>query len=200
MCVDDWEFIRNYEDTYKVSKTGLVKAIDRINYRGYHLKEHIMKYATDRNGYQRVYLTKYAKTKSKLVHVLVAETFIPDKSNFKSLPDEDRSKIDFNKLEVNHIDENKANNNVENLEWCTHKYNSSYGTRTSRIIPKTIEKTRTPVDQYDLDGNLIKEWYSMNEASRTLNLIQQNISKCCHGKRNTVGGFKWKFHVEKEGD
>ncbi len=200
MCVEKWMLIKNYENSYLVSSTGLIKAIDRINYRGYHLKEHMMRYTIDRNGYQRVYLTKHSKTSCKLVHIIVAETFIPDKSNFKSMPDEDRSKIDLNKLEINHKDENKQNNNVENLEWCTHKYNSNYGTRVSRIIPKTIDKTRTPVDQYDLNDNLIKEWYSMSEAARQLGLIQQNISECCHGERKTVGGFKWKFHDLKEGD
>ena len=183
MIEEKWLPVDCYEDTYFVSTRGVIKAIDRINYRGYHLKEHIMKYATDKNGYKRVYLTKYGKTKSMLVHQVVARAFIPNPNN---LP------------EVNHKDENKSNNCVENLEWCTHQYNSNYGTRVSRIIPKTIDKTRTPVDQYDLNDNLIKEWYSMNEASRQLNIIQQNISKCCHGTRQTAGGFKWKFH-KKEG-
>lgn len=185
MYVEEWKPVNYYEDTYEVSNKGVIRAIDRINYRGYHLKGHIMKYTTDKNGYRRVYLTKYAKTKSKLVHVLVAQAFIPNPEN---------------KPEVNHKDEDKSNNCVDNLEWCTHQYNSNYGTRVSRIIPKTIDKTRTPVNQYDMDGNLIKEWYSMNEAARQLHLIQQNISKCCHGKRNSVGGFKWKFNVKKAGD
>ena len=174
---ETWKKIPNY-DIYFVSNKGRVKSVRNGK------ETYIFQSKNDR-GYLYVSLYKNNIRKNYRVHRLVAEAFLPNQNHF---------------LEVNHIDENKANNNVENLEWCTHKYNSSYGTRTSRIIPKTIEKTRTPVDQYDLDGNLIKEWYSMNEASRTLNLIQQNISKCCHGKRNTVGGFKWKFHVEKEGD
>ena len=184
MIDEKWKDIIGYEGIYMVSNKGNTKSIDRIDYAGRHRKEHVMKYATDKNGYKRVYLTKCGKSKSMLVHQVVAQAFIPNPNN---LP------------EVNHKDENKANNNVENLEWCTHQYNSNYGTRVSRIIPKTIDKTRTPVDQYDLDDNLIKEWYSMNEASRQLNIIQQNISKCCHGTRQTAGGFKWKFH-KKEGD
>ena len=184
MCVEIWKDIKGYEGSYMVSNNGNVKSIDRINYCGYHYKEHILKQVVDRNGYCRVYLTKRAKTKCKLVHILVAQSFIPNPNN---LP------------EINHKDENKANNCVDNLEWCTHQYNSNYGTRTSRIIPKTIDKTRTPVDQYDLNDNMIKEWYSMSEAARQLNIVQQNISKCCHGKRNIAGGFKWKFH-KREGD
>lgn len=154
----------------------------------------ILKHTIDRLGYACVTLRVDNNDKHILVHRLVAETFIPDKSNFKSMPDEDRSSIDFNSLEVNHKDENKLNNHVDNLEWCTHKYNSNYGTRTERIIPQTIDKTRTPVDQYDDNWNLIKEWYSTNEAARNLNIIQQNITKCCQGKRYHAGGYRWKYH------
>lgn len=183
MSVEQWKPIINYEETYDVSIYGDIKSKARINYMGYHFKERMLKHAVDRNGYARVYLTKYGKTKSKLVHRLVAEAFIPNPDN---LP------------EVNHKDENKLNNSVDNLEWCTHKYNSNYGTRVSKIIPKTIDKTRKPVNQYDLNGNLIKTWYSMNEASGTLNITQQNISKCCKGQRQKAGGYVWKY--AKEGD
>lgn len=150
-------------------------------------------------GYERVCLMQDKKLKHILVHRLVAETFIPDKTTFKSMPDENRNEIDLDKLEINHKDENKLNNHVSNLEWCTHRYNSNYGTRTARIIPKTIDKTRTPVDQYDDDGVLIKEWYSTNEAARTLGIIQQNITRCCQGKRYHAGGYVWKYH-NKGGD
>lgn len=182
---EKWLPIKDYENCYVVSNTGIVKSLKRVNEYGYHLKEHIMHQTIDRNGYCKVYLTKYGKSKSKLVHRLVAEAFIPNPNNFP---------------EINHKDENKANNMVDNLEWCTHKYNSNYGTRTSKIIPKTIEKTRKPVKQIDEDGNVIKIWYSMNEASRKLGIIQQNISKCCQGTRQHAGGYKWEYADKKEGD
>ena len=153
----------------------------------------------DKLGYERVCLMKDKQLKHILVHRLVGETFIPNKTTFKSMPDENRDEIDLDKLEINHKDENKLNNYVSNLEWCTHKYNSNYGTRTARIIPQTIDKTRRPIDQYTMDGMLIKEWYSTNEAARTLGLIQQNITKCCQGKRKSVGGYMWKYH-NKGGD
>ena len=153
----------------------------------------------DKLGYERVCLMKDKRLKHILVHRLVGETFIPNKTTFKSMPDENRDEIDLDKLEINHKDENKLNNYVSNLEWCTHKYNSNYGTRTARIIPQTIDKTRRPIDQYTMDGMLIKEWYSTNEAARTLGLIQQNITKCCQGKRKSVGGYVWKYHI-KGGD
>lgn len=184
MRVEEWKPVVGYEGIYIASDKGDIKSVDRMDCAGRHRKECMMKYIIDRNGYCRVYLCKNGKTTSALVHRVIAKAFITNPNN---LP------------EINHKDENKQNNCIENLEWCSHKYNSNYGTRTSKIIPKTIDKTRTPVDQYDLKGNLIKEWYSMNEAARQLGLIQQNISRCCYGKRNTVGGFKWKFH-KKEGD
>ena len=153
----------------------------------------------DRLGYERVCLMKDKKLKHMLVHRLVGEVFIPDKTTFKSMPDENRDEIDLDKLETNHKDENKLNNYVSNLEWCTHKYNSNYGTRAARIIPQTIDKTRTPIDQYTMDGVLIKEWYSTNEAARALGLAQQNLTKCCQGRRKSVGGYVWKYHI-KGGD
>ena len=180
----EWQDIAGYIGVYQVSNTGDIKSLDRINEYGYHLKERVLKQTTDKNGYKRVYLTKHAKTKSFIVSRLVAQAFIPNPNH---LP------------EVNHKDENKSNNRVNNLEWCTHKYNSNYGTRTARIIPQTIDKTRTPIDQYTMDGVLIKEWYSTNEAARTLGLVQQNLTKCCQGRRKSAGGYVWKYHI-KGGD
>lgn len=178
---------------YYITDDGVVLSIKQLNR---YPNGKILSHTTDRLGYARVKMRINNCDKDMLVHRLVAETFIPDKSTFKSMPDEDRSLIDLDLLEVNHKDENKLNNDVNNLEWCTHKYNSNYGTRTERIIPQTIDKTRTPVDQYDDDWNLIKEWYSMNEAARTLNIVQQNITRCCQGKRYHVGGYRWKYHNE----
>lgn len=176
---------------YYITDDGVVLSIKQLNR---HPNGKILSNTIDRLGYARVTLRINNCDKYILVHRLVAEAFIPDKSTFKSMPNEDRNTINLDILEVNHKDENKLNNHVDNLEWCTHKYNSNYGTRTERIIPQTIDKTRTPVDQYDDDWNLIKEWYSMNDAARTLNIVQQNITKCCQGKRYHVGGYRWKYH------
>lgn len=178
---------------YYTSNNGEIISIKQLNK---YPNGKILKHTIDRLGYARVTLRVDNNDKHVLVHRLVAETFIPDKSNFKSMSDENRNNINLDLLEVNHKDENKLNNNVDNLEWCTHKYNSNYGTRTKRIIPQTIDKTRTPVDQYDDNWCLIKEWYSTSEAARSLNIIQQNITRCCQGKRCHAGGYRWKYHDE----
>ena len=95
---------------YQVSNLGRVKSLNRTSThpKGYiaHYKEKILKQSFERNGYVRVGLSKYGKTKLYYVHVLVAEAFINNPDN---LP------------EVNHIDEDKTNNCVDNLEWCNHK-------------------------------------------------------------------------------
>lgn len=184
---------------YYITDDGVVLSVKQLN-RYPHGK--ILSHTIDKLGYVNVGLQIDNIHTMVPLHRLVAETFIPNKSTFKSMPDEDRNSIDLDLLEVNHKDENKRNNHVNNLEWCTHKYNSNYGTRTERIIPQTIDKTRTPVDQYDDNWNLIKEWYSTSEAARSLNIIQQNITRCCQGKRYHVGGYRWKYHNEngKRGD
>jgi hypothetical protein len=123
-----WKPIKGYEGKYQVSNLGRVKSLN-YNRSG---KEKILKPILSHNGYLLVKLSKNGKTKNFRINRLVVETFIPDKNNFKSMPDEDRNKINLNNLKVNHIDENIKNNNIENLEWCTHKYNMNYGTINQR--------------------------------------------------------------------
>ena len=189
--IDKYIDISGYNGDYKITKNGDIYSFKR---------EKIIKLKTsfDKNGYVRVKLCKNGE-KSLLVHRLVAETFITDKFNFKSMPYEDKSSIDLKHLEINHKDENKQNNSVENLEWCTHAYNSNYGSRVDRIIPKTISKTRKKVCQYSLDGELIKIWDGVNIASRELNIIQQNITRSCKNEKRTAGGYIWRY-LQKGGD
>lgn len=129
-------------------------------------------------------LTKDNTRKHKKIHRLVAEAFIPNPEN---------------KPLINHKDENKANNCVENLEYCTHKYNVNYGTRNNRAgmkISKSLinnPKTTKKVFQYDLNGIFIKEWISATEAQRQLGIKQPLIVRVCKGRRKSTGGFIWKY-------
>ena len=102
---------------------------------------------------------------------------------------EDRKKIDLNKLEVNHIDENKKNNYIGNLEFCTSKYNVNYGDRNNNVRKK-LSKV---INQYDLKHNLIKRWNSMTKASKDLNIPLHYISCCCNGERMTTKGYIFEF-------
>lgn len=147
--------IKGYEDLYEVSDLGNVrnKASGKL-----------LKPFRDRGGYLRVDLCNGIR-KSKLIHRLVAQVFLPNPLN---LP------------QVNHIDENKSNNNVDNLEWCTAQYNIDYSQSKS-------------VNQYSLDGIYIATYKSIKEAERTTGIAHGDISRCCLGKRLSAGGFIWKF-------
>lgn len=92
--------------------------------------------------------------------------------------------------EVNHKDENPANNNVENLEWCTHKYNMNYGTIRERISIHSLGKI---VLQYSKNLDLLNQYCSIREASRISKVSVSGISGCCNDKLKTAGGYIWKF-------
>lgn len=167
-----WRDIYGYDGLYQVSNYGNVKSLNYLN----HGKEQILKPANRGDGYLFVALWKNGKQKGKLIHRLVAEAFIPNDDLFKT--------------QVNHKDENKANNNVENLEWCDCTYNNNYGTRLARFA-KSMSK---PVNQYSKDGKtLIKIWNSMNEIERQLGFDNSSISKCCLGKHKSAYGFRWEY-------
>ena len=164
-----WKDIKNYEGHYQVSNLSRVKSLN-YNHTG---KEKILKLNKDKDGYLQVTLCKNNIKKVYKVHRLVAQAFIPNPNN---LP------------QINHKDENKTNNNVDNLEWCDRKYNQNYGTRTERVA----EKLSKPVLQYDLEGNFIKEWKSTRECGRN-GFCNQHIAACCRGELKTHKGFIWRY-------
>ena len=167
-----WKDKKDYEGHYQVSNLGRVKSIKFG--KEIILKQHI----NIKGGYYYVCLLKNGKHKNYYVHRLVAEAFLPNTDN---LP------------QVNHKDENKLNNSVDNLEWCTNEYNHNYGTINERIS----QSQSKPVLQYDLNGNLIKEWKSINECGRN-GFNQGDICKCCNGKRKTAKGFIWVYKNEED--
>ena len=120
-----WKDIEGYEGLYQVSNLGRVKSFPRIGTHARKIK--IIKIMEDRIGYKFIHLSKNNKQKRKSIHRLVAETFIPNPNNYPC---------------INHIDECKENNKVNNLEWCTYSYNNNYGTKISRQREKIINNKK----------------------------------------------------------
>lgn len=160
-----------FDSNYKVSNYGRIFS-KRTN--------KILKGELTEKGYIRVALTEH---KRYLVHCIVAQTFIPNPEN---------------KPQVNHIDGNKQNNYVDNLEWCTQSENMRHALKTGlKIMPKgkDVYNARV-VYQYDKNNNLIKRWECMSTASQTLKISQRDIVRVCKGKRKTCGGYIWKYEEE----
>lgn len=98
-------------------------------------------------------------------------------------------------FDVNHIDEDKTNNHMSNLNLMTHKENCNFGTRNERAAKVRINHLvmSKQVEQYDKDGNLIQVWPSIIEIERQLGYCNGHISECCRGKLKTYKGFIWKY-------
>lgn len=180
-----WKPIDCYDAGYEISNLGRVKSIARrvSNHTGYiNKKDYYLKIKKDNKGYCRVYLSKNKVTKFVPVHRLVAMAFIENPNN---------------KPQVNHIDGNKTNNNVTNLEWCTNSENQIHAVRTGLNDHSKYNsgKKKKSVLQIDaITGEVIKEYNSIKEASVAVNRKScANISACCKGKRNFVAGYKWKY-------
>lgn len=179
--MEEWRNIKDYEGFYQVSNLGRVRSLDRvINNRFF--KGQIRKPKLDRYGYLVVNLSMNKKAKFYTIHRLVAKAFLESPNNFP---------------EVNHKNEIKTDNRVENLEWCTTQYNSSYGSRAEKIIEtrnkKELKKAEKPVIMMTLEGKQINEYKSMSEASRQNNISIGNLWSVLNGRLNHTGGYCWKY-------
>ena len=164
-----WKDVKGFEGRYLVSNTGKIYSI---------LAKRILKTCISNKGYELACLrNEKGYRKQYTVHRLVAMSFLDNPNNYPI---------------INHKDENKLNNNIDNLEWCTIDYNNNYGTRTQR--------TRKKICQYDTNYKLIKIWDGIRVASRELNIPSQQISQCCKKSqyRHTAGGYIWEYLNQKE--
>lgn len=180
--------IQDWED-YTIDSKGNVFSKRKNKY----LKPTVNKY-----GYCKVTLQKNKYKKIFSVHRLVAQAFIPNPQN---------------KPQVNHIDSNRQNNNINNLEWVTSKENTQHTVKTNRFenmakvnskkmkenkiyllgYEKANESTKKKVNQYDKNNNFINQYNSISEASRKTNITITSISYACNEKRKTGGGYIWHF-------
>lgn len=176
-----WKPIKGYEGTYDVSNLGRVRARERKSIRRSDgrvniLPETILKgsFCGSNRLYVRVGLCKNYKTKTFLVHRLVAEAFL--------------SKEDGEDY-INHLDNNPSNNCAENLEWCTQSHNIQYAyDNGTKVGPHMVD-----VDQLTLDGEYIRTWHGIAPIRKKLGILGSNIGKVCRGQRNQAGGYKWRY-------
>ncbi|WNT43895.1 HNH homing endonuclease [Lactococcus phage PMBT68] len=160
-----WKDIVGYEGLYLISNLGRVKSIPRIDPRG-HQRNGKMLTPELIKGYYRVRLSKNGVKTKLLVHRLVLINFTHD-----------------SELQVNHKDENRLNNCLDNLEWMTTKENCNYGTRNQRVAAKCAKKVTNGIMTFD----------SVCKAAEYCNLHQTTISSALTGKCKTAGGFTWKY-------
>ncbi|HWR30605.1 MAG TPA: NUMOD4 domain-containing protein [Negativicutes bacterium] len=156
-----WKDIKGYEGLYQVSNLGNVRS----------LKNCIVLVGAKNTQYKTVSLCRNGVCVTNFRHRLVAEAFIPNL---------------LNKRQVNHKDGNKHNNNVENLEWVTHKENMKHAYENNM---RDFKEAR-PVLQYDLSGDLVNEYKTIHDAEKA-GFNHSHIISCCVGRRNEHGGYVW---------
>lgn len=157
-----WKEIPGSGGKYQISNYGNVYSlINNVQLKG----------VNNGNGYLRVKLNE----RLFYIHRLVAMAFIPNPKGYK---------------EINHKDENKLNNNVDNLEWCSHNYNMKFGTRNKRAI----DNTKKSVIQYTMSGKYVCSYNSIVEAAGKMSISKGNIVSVLKGNRKSAGGYKWKYN------
>lgn len=201
-----WRDIKDYEGLYQVSNLGRVKSLERyaphnMKTGTQHLQEKILtpvklKCNKGTGYYYQVTLRSGTSGKRMLVHRLVGMAF-PDLVEWT---DAAKGKP-FKQLQINHKDQNKTNNNVNNLQWCTNRDNNVWGgkpERHSEIMTNRKDLSK-PVLQYTLDGQFVAEYPSIREASRQTGICSSGIYNCCKGNKrySHAGGYVW-FYKEDE--
>lgn len=176
--MEEWREVRGvgeYAGLYEVSNLGRIRTI---------ATGRIRSLTVSNRGYLTVLFKRRGNGKRFYVHRLVANAFIPNPNN---------------KRTVNHIDGNKQNNNVDNLEWATYEENISHSWKTGlRSLTKeqreAVSRIRSkPVLRIDPRTNEVCEFKSATEAARCVDGDQSNISACCRNKLKTAYGYFWKF-------
>lgn len=179
-----WKYIKGYEGLYQVSNLGRIKSLQRKVWNGFSFvdkKEKILAPRYNSKGYVSYALWKNKTRKDFKGHWLVLSSFIDNINN---------------KPQINHKNGKKDDNRLCNLEWCNNSENQLHAIKNGlrKIRYGKENPCSIPILQYDINDNLIREWYSISDAMRFYGSI--HITDCCKGKRNYAGGFKWKYKEE----
>ena len=179
-----WKDVVGFENLYQVSNLGNIKALPKHGRKSVNMKHCI------KHGYCTVSFSKNGKSTTLYVHRVVAQAFLQNAEG---------------KPEVNHIDGNKLNNAIDNLEWVTISQNQKHAIklglrkpspmtgRTGKLFP-----TARPILQFNKNGSLIREWDCISDAARFLGCNPSCICECLNGKNRTSYGYIWKYKRSKE--
>lgn len=184
-----WKIIPRLNSNYAVSNYGRVKSLSRSIHQEYRnrtttTQTRILRLTKTPYGYLSCRPLVDGKLGNEIVHRLVAEAFIPNPDKFPV---------------INHKDENKMNNVVSNLEWCTRKYNSNYGTcqeRRAASLSKAMAEKSEIINQYDLEGNYIQSFQGKRDIIKA-GLRYETVRRCCNHKQKTSEGFVYRFDGEE---
>lgn len=184
----EWRPVKGYEGVYEVSQDGQVKRCSSGN---------VIKPGVGKNGYLIVSLWMNNKGKTHYIHRLIAEHFIPNPMIMST---------------VNHIDGDKTNNDLSNLEWCSFSYNNKHAYENGlKIVSDKVRKSAReraiqrnksmvrgkPIKKLDKCGNLIKIYSSVKEAAESLGVHRCSIDRALKGKTNSCKGFIFKYKEAK---
>lgn len=165
----NWKSVVGFEEHYLVSDSGQIWSLRRHK---------ALKPKIDRYGYEVVGLSANGKLHHRTIHRLVARAFIPNPNNLPT---------------VNHINEDKTDNRVSNLEWASIADNDNHGTRNERMANT---KCRLPVEQIFPDGTMVR-YKGVKDAYRKTGVNRCSIALCCKNIRKTAGGYKWRYTDER---
>jgi hypothetical protein len=190
-----WKDVVGFEGAYKVSNLGRVKSLPRTSpypgsANGRREVGKMLKLTLCEDGYARVPLSNGTNDQKKYrVHRLVAIAFIPNPNNYPN---------------INHVNSDRKDNNISNLEWCTQAQNNLHAYRygfkrpvKARLGVRGVPtKASRSVAQFDLAGNFIRIWACHSQVKRDMDIAASSVSGCCMGRLKTAGGFVWKFEDE----
>lgn len=177
-----WRDIKDYEGYYKVSNMGRVQTLSRKCYGRQDTYNIIKKPSDNGHGYKFVCLCKYGQTKRMYIHRLVAYAFI---NNPYYLP------------QVNHKNENKDDNRVDNLEWCDSFYNNHYGTARTRLEQSRRDNGNTRgIDVYNLNGDFIKSYDCALDMEKD-GYNRRSAYACCDGRNYSWHGYVFRYKGDK---
>lgn len=171
---EQWKQVKGFEGIYEVSNFGNVRS---LHYRNWNIVKNLTPFI-NRDGYKRVCLCRSGKQLNMFVHRIVATAFIENPDN---LP------------QINHLNEIKTDNRVENLAWCSAKENVNHGTRNERMSKAKLNTNCKAIIQLDAQGREIRRWVSLMEVNRAFGYDVGFLGRCCKGRCEKAYGYKWRY-------